>query len=190
MIALAGPRRDFHFTQQRIHLLGAERAARAHRIVAGDGGEPMVEPALERLMAVLGERVFGEVAHQPFEIARGDQARRLAHQYGAGAEALQDKSQRFQLGRALDERCRRGGVEVDDQRREQDLPDDARLGALAFQLLVDDPLMRGVLIDDDNAIAGLGDDVIHVQLRARGAERRGDVAARRSPARLQRARSA
>ena len=45
-------------------------------------------------------------------------------------------------------------------------------GALALQALVDEALMRRVLVDDDDAVAGLRDDVGAVDLRARGAERR------------------
>ena len=43
-----------------------------------------------------------------------------------------------------------------------------------FEALVDEALMRGVLVDDDDAVAGLRDDIGAVELRARRAERRGE----------------
>ena len=44
--------------------------------------------------------------------------------------------------------------------------------ACAFQAFIDQPLMRGVLVDDDDAGRGLGDDPVFMQLRPRGAKRR------------------
>ena len=44
--------------------------------------------------------------------------------------------------------------------------------------------MRGVLVDDDDAVAGLGDDIGFVHLRARRAERRGEVGSRAAGAAL------
>ncbi len=53
--------------------------------------------------------------------------------------------------------------------------------------------MRGVLVDDDDAVAGLRDDIGVMHLRARRAERRGEIdagaAARRRPPRWRQARN-
>ena len=75
----------------------------------------------------------------------------------------------------LDKR-RRVRVEIDHHGREQRLPLDRAALALALELLVDDALMRRVLVDDDDAVGGLGDDVIHFHLRPRRAERCHEVA--------------
>src|SRR6185503_14093014 len=48
---------------------------------------------------------------------------------------------------------------------------DAAIGESALQALIDQALMRGVLIDDDERILGLGDDEGVVDLRPRGSER-------------------
>ena len=54
----------------------------------------------------------------------------------------------------LDQR-RRVRVEIDHQRGEQRLPLDTPALALALQRLVDDPLVRGVLVDDDEPVRRL-----------------------------------
>ena len=86
---------------------------------------------------------------------------------------------------------RRGvGIEIDDQRRQQHLPLDPALLALKLEPLIDDALMRRVLVDDDDAVSGLGDDVVLVHLRPRRAKRSGEVALAwpRPPAPARRAR--
>ena len=102
-------------------------------MVAGDGGEAMVEPACQGLRAVLGREIVGEVAQQPREIALSDQRRRLAHQHGAGAEGLDDEAERCKFLRMRLDQRRRVGVEIDDERRQQHLPLDPALLALALQ---------------------------------------------------------
>ncbi len=52
------------------------------------------------------------------------------------------------------------------------------LAMRALHALIDEALMRGVLIDDDDAVGGLRDDIGLVQLRAR--ERRAGVVPRRT----------
>ena len=64
-----------------------------------------------------------------------------------------------------------GLVELDDLGDQQDLARDAGLLQRRLQPLVDEALVRGVLVDDDDAVAGLRDDIGLVHLRARGAER-------------------
>ena len=43
----------------------------------------------------------------------------------------------------------------------------------SLQAFIDQSLVRGMRVDDDDAAGGLGNDVILVQLRARGAKRKG-----------------
>ena len=64
-----------------------------------------------------------------------------------------------------------GLVELDDLGDQQDLPRDAGLLERGLHALVDQPLVRGVLVDDHEAVARLRHDVGLVHLRARGAER-------------------
>ena len=53
------------------------------------------------------------------------------------------------------------------------------LAKRALQALIDQALMRGVLIDDDESVLGLGDDEHVVDLGARRAERIGRARAHR-----------
>ena len=148
-------------------------------MMAGEGREPLVEPALEAQRAVFALEIGGEVANERGEIALRDHSRGLAHQDGAGAEGFDDEAERGELvGMRLDQR-RRVRVEIDHERGEQRLPLDAAALALALQGLVDDPLVRGVLVDDDKAVRRLGDDIGAVKLRPRRAERRRKIALER-----------
>jgi len=54
---------------------------------------------------------------------------------------------------------------------EQKLPRDAASRKRRFQLLIDDALVSGVLIHEDDAIGGFRNDVGLVQLRPRGADK-------------------
>src|SRR5271166_5013541 len=176
VVALAGAGRRLHGAQQRVHLLGPQGTARAHRMMAGEGRKALIEPAGEALGAVLGGKIGGEVADEPGEIALSDDRRRLADENRAGAETFDHKAERSQfLGLRLDER-RRVRIEVDHERGQQRLPLDPLPLALALELFIDDPLVRRMLVDDDEPIRGLGDDVVPMHLRPRGAERRGEVA--------------
>ena len=81
-------------------------------------------------------------------------------------------------------------VELDHLGQQQRLPPDPALAQLGLQPLVDDALVRGMLVDQDQAALGLGQDPAAVQLGARGTQRvvlvglgRGLVAARGPTAR-------
>ena len=69
----------------------------AHRVPAGEGPEPTIEPARKALRAVLRREVGGEIAHEAGKIALSDRRGRFAHQDRAGAEALDDKAEPRQL---------------------------------------------------------------------------------------------
>ncbi len=62
-------------------------------------------------------------------------------------------------------------IELDHFGDEQDLARDPAIGESALQPFIDQPLMRGMLIDDDQRVSSLGDDEGAVNLRACGAER-------------------
>ena len=69
-----------------------------------------------------------------------------------GPKRLDDEAE---LGERLG-RAERGGppdrVEIDDLRNQQDLARDAAARRARLQALVDEALMRGVLVDDDDAV--------------------------------------
>ena len=97
--------------------------------------------------------------------------RRLAHRDRARAERLDGEAEARELVGARQQPLDVGLVELDDLGDQQDLPRDAAALERRLHALVDEPLMRGVLVDDDQAVARLRHDVGLVHLRARGAER-------------------
>ena len=136
-------------------------------MTAGESPQPTIEPACEALRPVLGGKIGGEVADEPGEIAMGDDRRRLADERRAGAEGLDDEAEPGQLLAVRLDQRRRVRVEVDHQRRQKRLPLDPDPLALALELFIDDPLVRRMLVDDDEPVRGLGDDVVPVHLRPR-----------------------
>ncbi len=90
-----------------------------------------------------------------------------------GAERLDHETEALKLGGGGAEARSGLAVELDHLRDEEDLAGDAAIGERPLQPLIDEALMRGVLIDDDQRVLGLGDDEGVVDLRARRAERIG-----------------
>ena len=114
--------------------------------------------------------MFGQIVDQPPDINIAKQSGRFPHRDGARAEAFDHQAE---TGEFLGPRRQPRGirlVEFDYFRDQQDLPCDSRLVDGRFHALVDDPLMRGVLVDNDQTVAGLRHDISLVQLRARRAE--------------------
>ena len=104
-----------------------------------------------------------------------DRRGRFTHHQCAGAEALDDEAKRRQFRRMRVDQRRRVGIEIDDERGQKRLPLDSARLSLTLEPLIDDALMRRVLVDDDHAVLRLGDDVVLVHLRARRAEGSGEV---------------
>ena len=171
MIALAGVRRRFHLAQQRVHLVGLEPPSRPHRAVARHGGGDVHQPALERQRLVPFGHVLGEIAHQRLRIRFAEHRGRFRNRDRAGAEGLEHEAEAGKLSRARGEPFNVGLIELDDLGDEQDLSSDAVTLEGGLHALVDDTLVRGVLIDDHDAVARLRHDVSLMQLRARSAER-------------------
>ena len=115
--------------------------------------------------------MLGEVAQQCTGIGLAEQRRRLAHRDRAGSEGFDRKPERGQFVAARQQPLDGGLVDFDDFRDQQDLPLHAVFRERRFQSLIDDALMRGVLVDDNEAVAGLRDDIGLVDLRPCRAER-------------------
>ena len=131
----------------------------------------MHEAPLERQRLVPFRHMLAEIAKKRARIDRAEQRRCLAHRDGSRAERLDGKAEAQELRGARDEPLDVGLIEFDDVRNQQDLPADAGAVERRLETLVDDALVGGVLIDDDEAVAGLRDDVGLVHLGARRAER-------------------
>ena len=121
-------------------------------------------------MPSLGD-LGGEVAHEAVDIGFAQERRHLAHGDRAGAEGFEHEAELGELVCLFGECVGLVAVHFDDCRDEQPLPRDAAVGEHRLHALVDEALVRRVLVDDDDRVARLRDDVGLVQLRARGAER-------------------
>ena len=114
---------------------------------------------------------IGEIGEEFRRIGAIEQRRDFPQDHRAGAEAFADETPGRERIRRRVEPVAARAVEFDDVGHEQDLALDARFVALPLQALVDEALMRGMLVDDDDAVGRLRDDIGLVQLRARRAER-------------------
>src|SRR5207237_8809503 len=82
----------------------------------------------------------------------------------AAAERLQLEADGSQIVLAFGDTGRRGGRELQDDRREQDLHLRAPVGGRAAQALVVHALVGGVLIDENQAARAFADEVGAVEL--------------------------
>ena len=123
------------------------------------------------LAIVFGRECVGEVLEQSFDVTGAEQRRHLAHDERRRTERLDHEPQPLQVLGSPKQQPGRLGVELDDFGDQQQLPRDPPIGEGSLQPLIDEAFMRGVLVNDDERILGLGDDEGVVELRARGAER-------------------
>ena len=139
--------------------------------MAGERAADMLDPLLQGQRVAPFLDLIGEIADQRFDIEPRDERRHLAHDDRARSERLQHEAELRQLvgpRRDPSGECR---VKLDDLGEEQDLPRDAVPGERFLHALIDEPLMRGMLIDEHDAGRGLGQDIGAVQLRPGGSKR-------------------
>ena len=180
MVALAGIRRVFHFAQQRVHLFrladGAPRAPShgrpwwpRHASAAAPAAAPRPIPPCARRDRAAAPR------HPSCRAATASRARRPRRDRRTRSRARTRPAPR--RAPAAARRVASSSSTISGISRicrctpffESD----------ALQPLIDDALMRGVLVDDDQAVAGLRHDIGLVDLRARRAERPIDQVGRR-----------
>ena len=178
VVALAGVGRRLDLAEERVHLRRLEPPPGADRAVAGHGRGDPVEPVAERV-AVRSHSAISSARSRTSAagIDRAEHRRRLAHRHRARSEAARRRGR----ARRAPPRARRAAStssarQIDDVRDEQDLAGDAVGLEPALQPLIDQPLVRRVLVDDDQPVLGLRDDIGLVDLRPRRAERAATVA--------------
>src|SRR6185437_9651973 len=129
-----------------------------HRTVTGHGGGDVHQPPLERQRLVPFGYVVGKIVDERLRIDLAEQRRRLAHRNSAGTKRLKQKAEASQLIGARYKPLDIGLVQLDNLGNEQNLSRDAAFFQRRLQALVDDALVRRVLIDNDEAVFGLRDD--------------------------------
>ena len=97
--------------------------------------------------------------------------RNLGDRHGAGSERLDDEAEFGEKRRRVRDEARLALRHLDDRRHEQRLPLRGAAGAGAFKAFIDEALMGGVLVDDDQPVARLRHDIGLMDLRPRRAER-------------------
>ena len=132
MIALAGIGRHVHLPQKRVHVLGLEATPGPHRIVAGDGGEHMVEPVLKCQRGAPVFETVDEIADKTRYVALGDRGRNLGYRNGTGAEGLDDETEFGQRRCPFDKPICFCRVEIDDDGDQKCLPGDGAGRTLAL----------------------------------------------------------
>ena len=142
--------------------------------MAGHGGAHLFQPFLQRQgLAVLGQ-IVGDIADQAGDVSLAQQGRGFADQDRAGTKGLNHQAQRRQFVGTGGDPLGLGGIELDHLGQQQHLARDTALRHLHFHPFVDQPLVGRVLIDDHDAVPGLGHDVGLVHLGAGGPQREVD----------------
>ncbi len=121
------------------------------------------------LAAARVPQIIDDVAQKRLRVDFAQERRRFADRDSTGTEGLDDEAQRRKRRCMVQKKGRVDLLQVHDLGDQQRLGGDPGFLALALQALIDQPFMRRMLIDDDDAGFGLGDDVILVHLRARRA---------------------
>ena len=115
--------------------------------------------------------MLGKVAHEPAAVNLAEQRRGFAQCHRAGSEGFEHDAVTGEFVGARHKPLDVSFVELDDVGDQEKLPRHAGLRNCCLEPLIDDALVRGVLIDNDEPIARLRDDVSVVDLRTRRAER-------------------
>ena len=136
---------------------------RPERTALGAVRAPLLQPArVEGVEDVLQQAASGRT---------GQRRRHFTHQDRTRAERLQGEAEPVEVGCGGDEALGVLGRHLHHVGDQEALAGDAAGGALALQPLVDEALMGRVLVDEDDPVAGLGDDVGLVELGAGGTQR-------------------
>jgi hypothetical protein len=166
VVALARVGRRLHLAQQGVHFVAAHLPTGPDRAVTCHAGQHRLDPGLNKLTVAQIGQFIQHVADQGGRTDGAKDGGGLAHGNRAAAKGFDGQAKTMQIGGGVQNPrgiIRRQFNDFGDQQR---LRGDARVGHLAFQPFIDQPFMRGMLIDDDDALRRLGDDVVFMHLRA------------------------
>ena len=149
VVAGTGTGRGFHLSQQRVHFVREQPAARAHRPMASHGRGDRIQTPLQRVDRVVLGDLVGEIAYKLLDIGFAEYGRRFPDCNRSRTETLYAETE---LPQRLCMHCKALGVvlrQIDDRWEEQQLTRHRPRGQRVLQRFVDQPFMRGVLVDDD-----------------------------------------
>ena len=171
MIALARARRDFHLAEQGIHLGDRKHPPGPHRTVTGDGRGDMIQlvakgqrpPKLGDFGGKVGEQLCGSVLPNAAGTARTtiEPAPNLSTSSPISARSAAAASMRSQSGSS---RSTTSGM----SNSWRATPPPSRAAAHPFE---HQPLMRRMLVDDDQPVLGFGNDIGGRHLSSRHPQR-------------------
>src|SRR3569833_496910 len=145
---------------------------RVDRSTASERAQKLVGGAVEMMMRAGIEL---ELAYNSFYDSRDVFPRKQRRHAPKGqtcwSERVQIEPGALPLRPAFDNGVHLVPLELDHNRLEKMLRRGAIRGVFRFEPFVQDPLVRGVHVDEDQAVAVLREDVDSVQLRQSGAER-------------------
>ncbi len=135
--------------------------------MAGHGGGNIFQLAGQTACRIPFGDLIGQLPNEPLNIDFAQHGWRFANRDRARSETLDGKPHLVEAFRMLHQSVAILFRKIDNFRDKQHL----RSGPFGVQrlahLLEDEPLMRGMLIDDHQPVLGLGNDVIGMHLRAR-----------------------
>ena len=162
--AVVGIIDEMPLLEKAVHLLRREPLTRFDGRLAGNHVQYFIEYIAPRgLFRPLGE-LFGHVADELFEVGAGQHGGVTGQEDRVSADFVDGESQFGQQFPVLAEQGGCAGLELDGLGDEQLLRFDPPLENPSAKLLVNHPLVQGVLIDDREPLFGLDDQVAIVYL--------------------------
>ena len=150
------------FVNELIHLLHAQGFTGLNRGPARKGaGQPLHRFTLTQ---VHGSGLIQEIAQQLGLAARAPEGRNPADEDALLTKLLYVESHAGQTGLAFTEEVRLRLIKLQDDREEQLLTSGFALNHAVADLLVQDPLVGSVLVDDEKTLACLSQDIALVKL--------------------------
>src|SRR5215475_223620 len=178
MVALPGTLGLFHLAEQRVHLRYGERTVRADGTVAGERGEELVSALGQQLATTVLAEIAQEALREGRDIGAREHRRHSAHDDGRRRKGRDLEAERGDRSGVLLERRDVHCLRPDRDRNKELLPVAPLRVERGLEVLVEDPLVRGVHVDEHESPAVLREDIDAVQLREGEAEGLIDLAGR------------
>lgn len=171
MVALSGIRRDLHLTKEGIHLGIIEAATRANGSVTGHRRQDMRNPVFKNTASADLREFLGNVADKGAGIRGSQQCRHTPNKDASLAKSLNLQPKTGKQGHIFECRLKLIRRQVDNFGYQQRLNSDPVSRHRSLHPLHDKPFMGGMLVDQGDAVTGLGHNIGSVELRPRRAKK-------------------